>query len=219
MKTTALLIASAALVLTSNRATAQNLVVNPDLTAGLAGWTVGNASGPGVSGSSSWDSDSGSSSSGSVRLLLNEGGSGSGGAAQTLSQCISALPAFPWDFGARRFVAVDSDGAGNQAFAAVVFTAFSNIGCSGSSAGLAFLDSPGSVVAGEVDGAPQNWGQLSGTVPSDPLPGGLPTASVRVLLTVQTTFSGDSINALYDAVFFGGDGTVPVELLEFVIDP
>ena len=66
MKTTALLIASAALVLTSNRATAQNLVVNPDLTAGLAGWTVGNASGPGVSGSSSWDSDSGSSSSGSV---------------------------------------------------------------------------------------------------------------------------------------------------------
>ena len=219
MKTTALQFA-AVLVLTLSRASwAQNLVVNPDLTAGLAGWTVGNASGPGVSGSSTWDSDSGSSSSGSARLVLNEGGSGSGGAAQTLSQCISALPAFPWDFGARRFVAADSDGAGTQVFAAVIFTAFSNIGCSGSSASLAFLDSPGSVVTGEVDGAAQNWGQLSGTVASDSLPGGFPTASVRVLLTVQTTFSGDSINALYDAVFFGGDGTVPVELLEFAIDP
>ena len=220
MKTSARALGTAVLVLISNHAApAQNLVVNPDLTASLAGWTVGNAAGPGVAGASTWDSDSGSSSNGSARLVLTEGGSGSGGAAQTLSQCISALPAFPWDFGARRFVAVDSDGDGNLALAAAVFTSFSNIGCSGSSSAVGFLDSAGSFVAGQVDGALQNWGQLAGTLASDPMPGGSPSASVRILLTAQTTNSGDSVNALFDAVYFGTDGTVPVELLEFDILP
>lgn len=84
MKTTTLQLA-AILVLNLSRASlAQNLVVNPDFTAGLNGWTIGNGSGPGVSGSTTWDSDSGSATSGSGRLTLTEGGSGSGGAAQTL---------------------------------------------------------------------------------------------------------------------------------------
>lgn len=211
---------AARFVLATNPAVeAQNLVVNPDLTIGLGGWTTSNASGPGVTGSTAWDSDSGSSTNGSARLTLSEAGSGSGGTAQTLFQCISALPALPWDFGVRRFVASDSDGIGNSALASAQFVAFANIGCSGSSSTIGVLDSPGSVIPGQVDGAAQSWGQLSGTVAGDPMPGGSATASVRIGLAVQTTSTGDSINALFDSVFFGADGTTPVDLLDFGIEP
>jgi hypothetical protein len=123
----------------------------------------------------------------------------------------------PWDFGARRRVVTDTNaGGGGNSFILVVHF-YGSGDCTGLN--TSEIDSSGTPVNGILDGVlVADFEQLADTQLTDPLPGGNPTNSVRVALRVQTDTGSDLIDAVFDSVYFGPDGTTPVELLEFRID-
>jgi len=195
---------------------AQNLVVNGDLTATLTPWTIENAGG-GATGSTQWDNDSGSATVGAVRLTLTEPlGGGTGGTNQGLSQCIASPGPPPWDYGAR-FLGVANTNAGGPNLIAMAVEFFNGANCTGGS--TTNLLTSGSAVSGTLDGAPVNgWQRTSGEQAIDPLPGGLATVSVRVAGRIQSDATGDDIDFVFDSFYFGPDGTTPVELQSFAVE-
>ena len=62
------------------------------------------------------------------------------------------------------------------------------------------------------------WETLTAQVNADPLPNGVPTASVRIAAFVETAFDGNQITARFDKLFFGPDGTTPVTLQSFGVE-
>lgn len=193
-------------------ASAQNLLPNGDFTGNLASWSQFGPMAP-ATGSAVWDDDSGSPTVGALRIQLSD--NGVGGAGLTMRNCIAvstgSLP-LPWDFGAR-LVIVNEVNAPEFLVAAQFYP---GAGCTGTQASFQ-LSSTG-LVAGQLDGAANTFTQFEGTRVTDPMPGGSPTASMRMAVTVATGGATTTGEAVFDRVYFGGDGTVPVTLQSFAVD-
>lgn len=179
---------------------ADNLIVNPDFRVDAAGWTI-QINGTATATVSVVD---GSPDAGSLELSVTGSDPFDTGSV-TVSQCIPSFGPGPWVFGGR-LRQVSSTGAFTQGLS-VDFLQMPNCGVGLTRATYA---DPGASVPG-VQGS---YVQYSGSVPTDPLPGGGPTQSVLLSYQLFSTFGTTTVFRL-DKVYFGPPGTTPVELMRF----
>jgi hypothetical protein len=181
-------------------ACADNLLANPDFGVDAAGWNIqiaGNATATVVT-------VDGSPGAGSLEMSVTGTDPFDPGAV-TVSQCVPSFGPGPWVFGGR-LRQVSSTGAFTHGLS-VDFLAAPN--CGSGLTRTTYAD-PGVTVPG-VQG---DYVQYSGTVGTDPLPGGGPTQSVFVSYQLFSTFGTTTVFRL-DHVYFGPPGTTPVELMHY----
>ncbi|WP_257388840.1 hypothetical protein [Tahibacter caeni] len=181
-------------------AQADNLVINPDFRVDAAGWTI-QVTGKATATISAVD---GSPEAGSLEMSVTGSDPFDTGSV-TVSQCIPSFGPGPWVFGGR-LRQVSSTGAFTHGLS-VDFLAVPN--CGSGLTRSTYAD-PGATVPG-IQGS---YVQYSGSVPTDPLPGGGPTQSVLLSYQLFSTFGTTTVFRL-DKVYFGPPGTTPVELMRF----
>jgi len=181
-------------------ARADNLIANPDFHVDAAGWTI-QINGTATAAVSAID---GSPDAGSLEMSVTGSDPFDTGSV-TVSQCIPSFGPGPWVFGGR-LRQVSSTGAFTQGLS-VDFLAVPN--CGSGLTRSTYAD-PGATVPG-IQGS---YVQYSGSVPTDPLPGGGPTQSVLLSYQLFSTFGTTTVFRL-DKVYFGPPGTTPVELMRF----
>ncbi|MCQ4166384.1 hypothetical protein [Tahibacter harae] len=184
----------------SIEARADNLLTNPDFRVDAAGWTIqitGNAS-------ATVATVDGSPDAGSLELSVTGSDPFDPGSV-TVNQCIPSFGPGPWVFGGR-LRQVSSTGPFTQGLS-VDFLAAPNCGVGLTRSTYA---DPGATVPG-VQG---DYVQYSGSVPTDPLPGGGPTRSVLISYQLFSSFGTTTVFRL-DKVYFGPPGTTPVELIHY----
>jgi len=181
-------------------ARADNLIANPDFHVDAAGWTI-QINGTATATVSAID---GSPDAGSLEMSVTGSDPFDTGSV-TVSQCIPSFGPGPWVFGGR-LRQVSSTGAFTQGLS-VDFLAVPN--CGSGLTRSTYAD-PGATVPG-IQGS---YVQYSGSVPTDPLPGGGPTQAVLLSYQLFSTFGTTTVFRL-DKVYFGPPGTTPVELMRF----
>ena len=184
----------------SSAAMADNLVQNPDFVANAAGWGIDP-----YNGSAAWNAGDGSPSAGSLEITAT--GDGLDDGIVSVSQCITAIGTGPWVFGAR--IRTVSPGTISAQNLGVVFLGGPN--CDVGLAGGGYAE-PGATVPG-VQG---NYIQYSGSIATDPMPGGGPTHSVLIMYQLDVT-SGTAVSRI-DQLYFGPVGTTPVGLTGFTVE-
>ena len=182
-------------------ASAANLVQNPDFDTDASGWSVQTV---GTASASALAVD-GSPAAGSVELTAT--GNGLDNSSVSIEQCITVIGPGPWVLGGRirqitpatdfiiglsvDFLAMPNCGAGQTVFTYAT-------------AGAA------------VPGVQGTYTQYSGSVLTDPMPGGGPTRSVLIAFRLDAGVVSTSTFRL-DHVYFGPQGTTPVDLTRFEV--
>ena len=170
-------------------ASAANLLVNPEFTSGITGWTYGGF------GDVTPEPTSGSPAAGSIRLASNDAPM-----LITSRQCVDGAITGDYEWGGR-IQQTSSTAPETHTIAATFYQ--------GAACGGTMLGSFTSIAGADTGGG---WIQYAATVtvPAN-------TASTLIELTVDVAINGAG-DYLFDHVYFGPLGTTPVELQGFTAE-
>jgi hypothetical protein len=175
----------------------QNVVVNGDFDANVAGWSFDGR------GTVAWDplDSAGSPTSGSGRITSAQPPANAGAGA---SQCIPFALTGPFELGARiRF----PSGQDRSGFTVVGVALFENATCTGRSSAGANV---GTVRSSTTDTWVTKFATNFAPVPA--------TQSILMRLYVYKAEPGGTLTVQFDHAVFGPAGTTPVELLGFAVE-